>query len=55
MWNSSVYVRNKNQGEYTKNTHCEKKLSNNQGIEWENKMSGNIYFFNQSIQNKTIM
>ena len=21
--NSSVYVRNKNQGEYTKNTHCE--------------------------------
>ena len=23
--NSSVYVRNGNQGEYTKNTHCEKK------------------------------
>ena len=23
--NSSVYVRNENQGEYTKNTHCEKK------------------------------
>ena len=22
--NSSVYVRNKNQGEYTKNRHCEK-------------------------------
>ena len=21
--NSSVYVRNKNQGEYTKKTHCE--------------------------------
>ena len=24
-YNSSVYVRNGNQGEYTKNTHCEKK------------------------------
>ena len=23
--NSSVYVRNENQGEYTKNTHCKKK------------------------------
>ena len=22
--NSSVYVRNENQGEYTKNTHCKK-------------------------------
>ena len=25
MGNSSVYVRNGNQGEYTKNTHCENK------------------------------
>ena len=25
--NSSVYVRNENQGEYTKNTHCEKNAS----------------------------
>ena len=24
--NSSVYVRNENQSEYTKNTHCENKM-----------------------------
>ena len=24
--NSSVYVRNENQSEYTKNAHCEKKM-----------------------------
>ena len=36
-------MRNTNQGEYTKNTHCEKKYtSNNQGLECDNLLLGDI-------------
>ena len=42
--NSLVYVRNENQGEYTKNKriHTVKNKSNNQGIENGDKMLGDI-------------
>ena len=36
--NSSVHVRNKDQGGCTKNTRCEKNTSNNQGLQCENIM-----------------
>ena len=39
--NSSVYVRNENQGEYTKKTHCEKKI--HLEIECDTIMLGDKY------------
>ena len=47
MENSSVYVQNENQGGYAKNSHCEKNTSNNQRLECDNIMIGDIY---QNIQ-----
>ena len=36
-------MRNENQGEYTKNTHCENKKSFNLGLECDNMILGVIY------------
>ena len=45
--NSSVYVRNENQGEYTKNTQrihtVKKNTSNNLGLECDSMILGDIY------------
>ena len=43
--NSSVYVPNVNQGEYTNNTHCEENTSNNQGLQCDNIMIGDIHVY----------
>ena len=45
--NSLVYVQNENQGKYTKNTHCEKKM--HLEIECDTIMS------NQNVRRKRII
>ena len=49
MGNSSVYVRNGNQGEYTKNTHCEKKNTSRIIMRYYNDWR-NIHVSNKNIQ-----
>ena len=56
MGNSSVDVRNKNQGEHTKNTHCEKKnASNNLGLECDNIILWDIYIYHNIDEYQNIL